>query len=269
MTISRIEIRNIKGIDHKLLEVTISPNKPNLLVAPNGFGKSSIATAFACMNSRRLVLAKADHYRENDNHAPSLEITLGGNVLVADGARNEIRANFDVSVIRSGLTAKATQIKAGNFSQAIASLEVNSIEVCTIPARRAFDYRSAEMKAGFGGNGKILPNISELLKNSLLLSVISVVEFSRFTQARNSASIDAVVDVINKQAGTSDVIHQWIGANLIDRLRAIVPLNEVAQHLHRLNLADSEVEAFLAAYQISKLYEANKEHFNCCSKAQL
>lgn len=33
-----IEIENIKGIQQKRFELDISPNKPSLLVAPNGFG---------------------------------------------------------------------------------------------------------------------------------------------------------------------------------------------------------------------------------------
>jgi len=40
-----IEIENIKGISHKRFQLDILPNKPSLLVAPNGFGKSSIAVA--------------------------------------------------------------------------------------------------------------------------------------------------------------------------------------------------------------------------------
>lgn len=262
MTISIIEIKNIKGIDHKRLEVTLLPNKPNLLVAPNGFGKSSIATAFACMNSRRLTLEKVDHHREDESLVPSLALTFNGDVITADTTRNDIRANFDVTVIRSGLAAKATRINAGKFMQAIASLEVSSIEICTVPAKRAFEYRPAEAKAAFGNNGKILPNITELLKKPLFASAISKVDFSKFSQVKNNAAINAAVDEINRQAGTSEIILQWINDNLIDRLRVITPLNEIAQGLHQLNLVGSQVEAFLAAYQISKLHAANKSYFN-------
>lgn len=262
MTISIIEIKNIKGIDHKRLEVTVLPNKPNLLVAPNGFGKSSIATAFACMNSRRLTLEKVDHHREDESLVPSLALTFNGDVITADTTRNDIRANLDVTVIRSGLAAKATRINAGKFMQAIASLEVSSIEICTVPAKRAFEYRPAEAKAAFGNNGKILPNITELLKKPLFASAISKVDFSKFSQVKNNAAINAAVDEINRQAGTSEIILQWINDNLIDRLRVITPLNEIAQGLHQLNLVGSQVEAFLAAYQISKLHAANKSYFN-------
>mgnify|MGYP002621517456 CR=1 FL=1 len=38
-----IEIENTKGIRHKRFAQDIWPNKPSLLVAPNGFGKSSFS----------------------------------------------------------------------------------------------------------------------------------------------------------------------------------------------------------------------------------
>ncbi len=43
MVISKIEISNIKGIGNLTINQNIYPNRPNILVAPNGFGKSSLA----------------------------------------------------------------------------------------------------------------------------------------------------------------------------------------------------------------------------------
>ena len=65
-----IEIENIKGISHKKFELDIVANKPSLLVAPNGFGKSSIATAFKSMNNNRIDLKEDDYHEENEAHAP-------------------------------------------------------------------------------------------------------------------------------------------------------------------------------------------------------
>lgn len=55
--ISNITIKNIKGFmdQNNSFDVHILPNKVNLLVAPNGFGKSSIAKGFESLNSNRLV----------------------------------------------------------------------------------------------------------------------------------------------------------------------------------------------------------------------
>lgn len=51
MTIKQIEISNVRGIDHLVVDLgDMYPNKPNIMVAPNGSGKSSFATAFSWLN---------------------------------------------------------------------------------------------------------------------------------------------------------------------------------------------------------------------------
>ena len=54
MNIKSITIDNVRGFEHWTLEQAILPNRPNILVAPNGFGKSSIATAFASLSGNRI-----------------------------------------------------------------------------------------------------------------------------------------------------------------------------------------------------------------------
>ncbi|WP_426765477.1 hypothetical protein, partial [Pseudomonas aeruginosa] len=39
--IDKIAITNVKGIESSVFDVQLIPNKPTLVVAPNGFGKSS------------------------------------------------------------------------------------------------------------------------------------------------------------------------------------------------------------------------------------
>ena len=72
-----IHIKYVKGIkDHKL-ELKVPPNKPILIVAPNGFGKSSIARGFSSLQQNRINLNKdSDKHQESDNYDPSIEIML-------------------------------------------------------------------------------------------------------------------------------------------------------------------------------------------------
>ena len=69
-----IEIENIKGIHRKTFNLDIFPNKPSLLVAPNGFGKSSLATAFKSMNNRRIILEDDDCYQCNTANLPRIRL---------------------------------------------------------------------------------------------------------------------------------------------------------------------------------------------------
>lgn len=95
-----IEIEHIKGIQQKRFELDIHPNKPSLLVAPNGFGKSSLATAFNSMNNRRIALDEEDYHAKNAANAPRVYIeytrpdgTLA--TLEATNATNTISNEID------------------------------------------------------------------------------------------------------------------------------------------------------------------------------
>ncbi|MTT53928.1 hypothetical protein F1529_15685 [Alcanivorax sp. VBW004] len=259
MTISQIEIRNIKGISHENFNVQLKAYKPNLLVAPNGFGKSSIATAFSSMNTKRIDLAEKDHHKENEKLEPKLSITVDGQKLTADRSKNEIRQKFDVLVINSGLTPKAKK----HFKGAVSStIEVKPIKICKIPAKADFSYKPSESKANFGRNGKILPNISDLLKDPRLLEAIQGIELSKFTQVRIQAALNTIIDKVNQKNGSAAVISQWVLDNCLDELRSLPLLSNIAERLVQYGSADSEVEGFFSAYQIARLHAAAPKGFS-------
>lgn len=58
--IKKIAITNVKGIgdgtSNGVYEFDIPKNKPSILVAPNGFGKSSLATTFKSLKNTKLEL---------------------------------------------------------------------------------------------------------------------------------------------------------------------------------------------------------------------
>lgn len=262
MNITAIEIKNVKGIDHRQFNLELFPNKPNLLVAPNGFGKSSIATAFASMNSKRMTLLDKDHHKEDTNQPPELSITFDGQTLTADPSKNEIREQFDVSVIRSGLIPKATKRNMGGFTQVSASLEIGPILIRKLPSKVEFSYQVSGARSAFGSNGKILPNISDLLKAHELYGAIVDCDLSRLKLKGVQKSIASVIERINGQSGTASQLEEWINNNLRDDLHAIAPLNELATGLLRLNLASELTQSFLMALQIAELYKTDMKSFS-------
>lgn len=262
MSISKIEIRNIKGISHECFNVQLKACKPNLLVAPNGFGKSSVATAFSSMNTKRIDLAEKDHHKENDKLAPELSITVNGQKLTADKTKNEIRQQFDVLVVNSGLIPKAKRHFKGSVSP---TLEINPITICKIPAKADFSYKPANAKAHFGQNGKILPSISDLLKDSRLLDAIQGVDLSKFAQVRIQTAVQAIVDKVNQQNGSAAVISQWILDNCIQELRAVTILNSISERLVQYGAVDSEIEGFFAAYKIACIHTADPKAFSAAT----
>ena len=106
MDIKRIIIENIKGFGTtgNIIDVNIKPNKYNLLVAPNGFGKSSIAAAFNSLNLNRLSINKEIAHNQDATLLDRAKIKIildDGTTLEADNSRNEISNYFKVYVINS------------------------------------------------------------------------------------------------------------------------------------------------------------------------
>ncbi len=267
MNITSISIVNVKGIENQTFAIRLLPNKPNLLVAPNGFGKSSIATAFSSMNRNRMTLAINDCYQCDSQNQPKLELTIEDDshntqILTADNTQNGIREKFDITVIRNGLIPKATKHKIRGFTQASASLEVQSIPICMVPTKAVFAYRYSTAKSSFGVNGKVIPNITEQLKLLSICDVINQCDLSKFQGIRIQTSINNAKHKINQQNGSSDDISQWINNNLLDDLRSIDHLNTLASAMRSLNGISTEPQAFLAALQVIELFLNDKDAFN-------
>ncbi|OQB82063.1 MAG: hypothetical protein BWX87_00366 [Bacteroidetes bacterium ADurb.Bin123] len=65
MKIKSIEITNVKGIGNHNFQLDLIPNKPNVLVAPNGFGKSSFGVAFDSLRRNKIELDAKNYHNDN------------------------------------------------------------------------------------------------------------------------------------------------------------------------------------------------------------
>ena len=261
MKIKSIEITNVKGIKSENFTLDLNPNKPNILVAPNGYGKSSFGIAFDSLKRNKIVLDDKHFHLNKDSNRPILSLLIedntGSRTLIANDTQNTINDEFDVFVINSQLMAKATKLKFGGKIIAVPSLEIAPIIlVPTIPPKITFKYSSSEVKTAFGTNGKILPNITNVFACApLLWDIVSQVDLSKFTQVKISKSLDAIKAVINLQTGTSDSIRQYIETNKMIEMQEIAEFNELATILRRFNGIQNDVDSFLAAFQIIQVYQ--------------
>lgn len=113
--IKSITIKNVKGIECKTFEFKqnfLYPNRPNIFVAPNGFGKSSISAAFKSLTKMGMRLQKNEYRNADSNNSPFLSIVLSDGkknekLLFADIDTNIIDDVFDIEVINSPLKAKS------------------------------------------------------------------------------------------------------------------------------------------------------------------
>lgn len=273
MKIKSIEITNVKGIGNHNFILDLIPNKPNLLVAPNGFGKSSFSIAFDSLKRDKIELADNHYHLKKDTNRPVISMVVedgATTTLLANDTTNTITDVFDVFVINSQLTAKATLLRIGGTAIAKSSMEIApTILVNTIPEKILFGYNFADAKRVFGSNGKILPNISHLLECApFLFHVNKEISFNKFGQVRNSTAITAILTDIKVQSGNADQIKNWIQVNKLADLKAVEELNKLAeliQHLDDKNITD-EVDSFLAAFQIIDLDTKLGENFKKASK---
>lgn len=116
MNIKKITIKNVRGLGNHTINLDMIPNKPSILVAPNGSGKSSFAFAFQWLNRLRIKLNEDDAYQNNPHNKPVLIVETDEpeqNVYTADENKNEISKRFGVFVINSGLRATSPGVRQG------------------------------------------------------------------------------------------------------------------------------------------------------------
>ncbi|MCW5211781.1 hypothetical protein VU04_02595 [Desulfobulbus sp. TB] len=271
MKIKSIEIKNIKGIASSKFELDIIPNKPNLIVAPNGFGKSSIATAFSSLNANRIALDEKEYHKNNNDHEPEITLVIQRSgeeesVLTATSGLNNISSEFDIQVINNQLIAKATKMRIGPNVIAKPSMEIAPIELIgKIPPKEIFNYSRSDIKNKFGKNGKILPNATVVFSNYLLLEHIQEnIDLSKFNGKRIKARIEKFISVVNDLSGTTDQTKNWIEFNNLNELQEIDILNELANIMgaYEIEGVTSEVDLFLHSLVLIFVFQNGKQSFN-------
>ncbi len=140
--ITNMKIKNIKGLKDFSSNLTLFPNKPNILVAPNGFGKSSFAIAFQSIKNK-IKLLKDNYHQNNENNYPSIQFDYYVEKnkctnFYADKDRSNILDFFNIHVINSRLFAKsASKYINKDYSRPVASLEIEPIIIIDkIPMRK-------------------------------------------------------------------------------------------------------------------------------------
>jgi len=262
-----IEIENIKGISHKRFELDILPNKPSLLVAPNGFGKSSFAVAFNEMNNRRINLTEDNYHLENDALPPRIYIeyerpNLTIATLEATATTNTISSELDYFVINNPTKPKGI---GSQYGRATATLEIKDVVlVDRIPDSISFgnQYRVAQQR--FGQNAKVLPNPNDALSSLKLIEKLShnYQALERAEGQRIKARIDTIIDDINLQGGTIEELTNWVAANKLKDLKQIEYLNTIGNLIHEFDLGyNSETKSYLVAIQLIWLYNMNMNNF--------
>ncbi|RKE52387.1 hypothetical protein [Sphingobacterium detergens] len=272
MNIKTIELTNIKGIGHKLFALDLVPNKPNILVAPNGFGKSSFAIAFDSLRSNKIELDDNNYFLKDTRNRPILKLILTtGEILIADDTQNTISDFFDVFVINNQTKPKSVVQSFGGRPFAKTTLDISPTTLIkTIPTKVSFDYNSARMKSKFGINGgKILNNVTDLFScGYLFFKIEKDVDFTRFDLKSYKNAFEHALLAINDQKGTGNSIKEWILTNILQSFKELNEFKKLADLVNSFGFPEvkDEIDAYLTAWQILTVKNAMGVNFKKACK---
>ena len=97
------------------------------------------------------------------------------------------------------------------------------ILVDRIPDNVAFGYSYRNEQHRFGHNSKVLPNATAAISNLKLIEKLSD-NYQALLRANGiliQRRINAIIDEINLQTGTTEVLTDWITANRLNDLKNI------------------------------------------------
>jgi hypothetical protein len=218
MKIKSIHIKNVRGLGDRKIELNMIPNKPSLLVAPNGSGKSSFAFAFQWLNRQRMKLSADDAYMGNVENKPCMIIETAdpSEIFVADEMKNEISRKFGIYVINSGLTAVPPGMHGG-FQMGKAHITVPEIVLIDhIPQKKQLidDFEEVyELKGMPKGYYPIIQNILD--DNSFMVRLNARELKCTLTVIRK---IKEFIERSKEYAGTIDERHNKIEQDDFDVL---------------------------------------------------
>lgn len=242
--INKIKIENFKGISN--LEIDFDgfhPNRLNLLVAPNGFGKSSLAACFDNLKQGHLKISE-DYFHNDDQHLQPLllinaEINGTKCILQADKTRNDISKLFEVSVIKSKVCAITRQ----GWGDARATSRIGHedlILVSNIPVKVDFNYKKSEFQRIFPKHKREVIPLIEFLNDqprfSLWLWHFSL--HDKLLQAKPGKNQELIEEELKKDVALIDfaLMNQNIEEHEASRVIWAVLLEYVKVDLERLML---------------------------------
>lgn len=263
--ITNITIKNIKGFGDPpvSLDVEIKPDKINLLIAPNGFGKSSLAAAFASIKPSKLIVEKDNKYKNDEDLDSSLSLTLDGATYSADINSNFISPIIEPYVINSGTKVHTSGKSMGSFHSVSGYLDIEDIELLgKVPPSATVTYQmSSILSAAKTKRG--------VLKSNPLLSSDEVIALSgdvlplldKFSADKRKTLINDIWDNINSINGTAETMVSSISDTWFDAIES-EPNYIVFKEVFKYYLGGAtRFETFSFFYQLLETYNKDKLNY--------
>ena len=263
MKIKSVHIKNVRGLgDHKV-ELNMIPNKPSILVAPNGSGKSSFALAFQWLNRIRMKLVKEDAYMGNENNSPSMVIeTLEPNMtLVADENRNDITKQFEIYVINSSLTAALPGVLKGGYAMGKPHLSIPEVVLIDdVPANALVVDDFVDVYSLTNAPVGYYPAITDFLSDNKFMAKFDV-DVLKCTK-RPMAQINNFIERSKSYKGIINARLNIIESDDYNCLISIPAVKFAVDKFRLSNPSDSKAKLLLRAIRLVTLYNRKKDEFD-------
>lgn len=271
--IKNITIQNIKGYGNPptTLDVELKTNRVNLLFAPNGSGKSSLAAAFLSLKSKKLEVAKENKHYKNDMLQSSLSLDIDGVTYTADSTKNDISPILKCNVIKIGTEVHTTQHKMGNFTAVSGYLDIADIVVDKVFPSVTTGYGVTTIRNRFGTNKKILANLETEMENPQLLQILKGIykELNSFMAANSRKKlVDDILQKINNLRGNTDEVISHIQSQWFVEIEANPIYQTITNALANLYPSESSCDKFLRFFQIVNHWNLNKQQIKDATSYQ-
>lgn len=261
MNIKSIHIKNVRGLGDISIDLDMMPNKPSILVAPNGSGKSSFAMAFQWLNRQKMKLAsEEDAFNDDRNNLPEMTIVTdeeGQPSYTANNDKNDILKKFGVYVINNGLRASSPGVHAG-VQMGRSKIIVPDIELLrkqpdTVELTDNFEevYGLEAMPRG------LCPVVNSLLTSNPFMSLLD--EEMLKIGKKDIVKLESFIQRLKTYTGTIEVRHQKILADDLAGLREISAISQLMKLINKQEPDVDEVKCFLRSLRLVLLF-ANKPH---------
>ena len=263
MKIGSITIKNIRGLQNHKIDLNMIPNKPSLLVAPNGSGKSSFAIAFQSLTRGKVEVHKDNIFSGKTNLNPEIIMNVDGIDYRADSATNEISRVFDIAVINSRTKPVVIKRKINGVSVSTTRLSVEPIVLENhIPQKTrglSYDFGAAN---GIAIKKGVVPAINALLAENLLYAKFPISKLKSLgATVKKVSDIVDLIKRLNEYDATKEEITSALEAEVLPKLKELPKVKIIAEVVEMVEAGSSELIVYLKAMQLLLFFEHNAEAF--------
>lgn len=260
MKIISVTIKNVRGFQNRKIDLDMIPNKPSMIVAPNGTGKSSFAIAFNSLKPRSLHVDKDEIFSNNDTFIPELMVETDTKSFVANPSKNEIANEFSVFVINNQNKAKAVTNNIAGTRISTARMQVAPIVLIKgipqdVVLNNTFidDYGLQILVRG------AIPSINGLLSNNRFLDGFDCSAIRPLQRLKKT--IEEFINRFRTYTGRKVDIWNKILADDIPLLEPIEIIHSVVDYCRNYTQGEDEAVVYLKAIQLIMLCLKDRRSF--------